>query len=216
MSWPLLELLQRFVGVAVVQRLDEVCILWLTVWACNRVTVIAEEVQSLMRMQKQLEAVVALWMKWRNLLDFKSKMKTRLRWKAKRNLTSNKIQPSSWTFKFIFSSLRKSFEENLLVVKQDILLYSHFPSHSLTVLNISVEETICFLYNSIYYPVGNLDEARRGWMREEAKQLTALELFLLYKMPIQFLIQFQEKIISKEAFNIFSPFHLIWQRWLSF
>lgn len=35
MSWPLLELLQRFVGVAVVERLDEVCVLRLAVRACD-------------------------------------------------------------------------------------------------------------------------------------------------------------------------------------
>lgn len=60
MSWPLLELLQSFVGVAVVDRLDEVSVLRLTVWACHRVTVITEEVQALMWMKEQLEAVVAL------------------------------------------------------------------------------------------------------------------------------------------------------------
>lgn len=66
MSWPLLELLQRFVGVAVVQRLDEVRVLRLTVWACHGVAIVAEEVQPLVWVQEQLEAVVTLERK-RNL-----------------------------------------------------------------------------------------------------------------------------------------------------
>jgi hypothetical protein len=57
---PLLKLLKWLVSVAVVQRLAKVRVLRLTVWACDRVTVVAEEVQSLMWMKEQLEAVVAL------------------------------------------------------------------------------------------------------------------------------------------------------------
>lgn len=60
MSWPLLEVLQRFVGVAVVQRLDEVRVLRLAVGARDRVTIVAEEVQPLVRVEQKLEAVVAL------------------------------------------------------------------------------------------------------------------------------------------------------------
>lgn len=58
---PLLELLQRLVGVAVVQRLDEVRVLRLAVGTRNRVAVVAEEVQPLVRVEQQLEAVVTLW-----------------------------------------------------------------------------------------------------------------------------------------------------------
>lgn len=57
---PLLELLDGLVGVAVVERLDEVRVLRLAVRACHRVAVVAEEVQALVRVQQELEAVVTL------------------------------------------------------------------------------------------------------------------------------------------------------------
>jgi hypothetical protein len=71
MSWPLLVLLQRLVGVAVIQRLHEVRVLRLAVGTRDGVRVVAEEVEALVRMEQQLEAVVALEREWRgeNILN---------------------------------------------------------------------------------------------------------------------------------------------------
>lgn len=60
MLWPLLERLQRLLGVAVGERLDEVRVLSGAVHARHHVTVVAEEVEALVRVQQQLVAAVAL------------------------------------------------------------------------------------------------------------------------------------------------------------
>jgi hypothetical protein len=52
MLWPLLELLHRLFGVAVGQRFDEMGVLGGAERARHRVAVVAEEVQSLMRMEE--------------------------------------------------------------------------------------------------------------------------------------------------------------------
>lgn len=50
LSWPLLELLHGLVGVTVVQWFHEMCVLRLAVWASHRLRIIAEVVETLMRM----------------------------------------------------------------------------------------------------------------------------------------------------------------------
>lgn len=60
MLWPLMEILQWLFGVAVRQWLDEVRVLCGAMHARNNVTVIAEKIQSLMRVQQQFAATVTL------------------------------------------------------------------------------------------------------------------------------------------------------------
>lgn len=50
LSWPLLELLHGLVGVTVVQWFHEMCVLRLAVWTSHRLSIIAEVVETLMRM----------------------------------------------------------------------------------------------------------------------------------------------------------------------
>lgn len=60
MLWPLLEQLHRLLGVAVAERLHKVRVLGVTVRAGHAMAVVAVEVEPLVRVQQQLEAVVAL------------------------------------------------------------------------------------------------------------------------------------------------------------
>ena len=60
MLWPLLEHLQWLFGVAVADRLHKVGVLSRAEGACHPMAVVAVEVQSLIRVQQQLEAIVAL------------------------------------------------------------------------------------------------------------------------------------------------------------
>lgn len=60
MLWPLLEQLHRLLGVAVAERLHKVRVLGVAVRTGHAVAVVAVEVEPLVRVQEQLEAVVAL------------------------------------------------------------------------------------------------------------------------------------------------------------
>lgn len=66
MLWPLREILQRLFVVAVRQWFDKMSVLCVTMHARHNVTVIAEEVQTLIRMQQEFEATVALLMREQN------------------------------------------------------------------------------------------------------------------------------------------------------
>lgn len=60
MLWPLMEILQWLFGVTVAERFHEMRILSGAMHARNHVTVVAEKVQSLMRIEQQFEATVTL------------------------------------------------------------------------------------------------------------------------------------------------------------
>lgn len=60
MLWPLMEILQWLLGVAVRQRFHEMRVLRGAMHARNDVTVVAEKVQALMRIEQQFEATVTL------------------------------------------------------------------------------------------------------------------------------------------------------------
>lgn len=61
--WPLLVKRERLFGVAESQRLYEVCVLNVAEGTVQSMTVVAEEVQALMRMEQGLEAIVTLKIK---------------------------------------------------------------------------------------------------------------------------------------------------------
>lgn len=60
MLWPLMESLQWLFGVAVRQRFHEMRVLSGAMHARHNVTVVTEEVQSLMRIEQQFETTVTL------------------------------------------------------------------------------------------------------------------------------------------------------------
>jgi hypothetical protein len=146
------------------------------------VAVVTEEVQALVGMEQQLEAVVTLWKKkqrlWSDEIEARGephKFRVKPRAKHSKRLSFIKIEFHPILYRLLssfsgFHRRKESSLRSLSAIKQDILFPSaFFNRHEYFSESKRKEKRNVFLYNSIYYPVGDF-ATRRCAMRGRSAQ----------------------------------------------